>query len=478
MRLWKITLLLLYLLLALSAWGRVFVRWSLADVPSAESLGVRELVVPSDARSAALMESARNHGYHVYTNVSLKQASEAAESVTKNGLSGIILDPGEADPAQVDESLRALRSRYPKIVFLLLDTNGKQPDMRGQTVTKREGILEVSSPTAQPWIDSNLALVRFDQTFRPGQLPVYSFHWDLSDPLQREQGPSAEDYSLAVAEQGAFHADLVLDLHEKLQKDLLRNDQHAWATWNRVKKYISFYSHTGDQPRPRANVAAVMSDMETYYEAINLMARHNIPFRVLRPEDLTARNLNGLEMLVVFAPMNVEAGKTIAEFAASGRNVVLVNLRGAYPWHSATPIRTGKRSVAYEFGKGRIVEFSGPITEPEIFAQDVRRLMDRNKMLITLWNVLATLAVPYRRAESRETIVELVNYAQEPLDVQVQVAGSFSSAQYDSPERGCCQSLKTTQGGGFTEFVVPELKIAGRIHLRPTAPRSDTTPQR
>src|SRR5581483_8962506 len=88
MRLWKITLLLLYLLLALSAWGRVFVRWSLADVPSAESLGVRELVVPSDARSAALMESARNHGYHVYTNVSLKQASEAAESVTKTGSAG------------------------------------------------------------------------------------------------------------------------------------------------------------------------------------------------------------------------------------------------------------------------------------------------------------------------------------------------------------------------------------------------------
>ena len=104
--------------------------------------------------------------------------------------------------------------------------------------------------------------------------------------------------------------------------------------------------------------------------------------------------------------------------------------------------------------------------------------MDRHKLLISLWNALTTLAVPYGEAGSHETVVELVNYAQEPLDVQVQLAGSFSSAEYESPERGCCQSLKTTLRDGFTEFVVPELKIGGRVHLRPRAPRPDTTLQR
>ena len=99
-------------------------------------------------------------------------------------------------------------------------------------------------------------------------------------------------------------------------------------------------------------------------------------------------------------------------------------------------------------------------------------------MLISLWNALTTLAVPYREPDSRETVVELVNYAQEPLDVQVQIARSFSSAEYESPERGCCQSLRTTQRDGFTEFVVPELKIGGRVHLRPTAAGNQQGPAR
>src|SRR5438270_11188878 len=115
MRLWKITLLLLCLTLASSAWGRVFLRWNLADVPPADSLGVRDLVIPWDARSAALRESARKHGYHVYTEVPLKQASEAAEVATKSGLSGILLNPDQADATQVDEDLRTVRARYPKL---------------------------------------------------------------------------------------------------------------------------------------------------------------------------------------------------------------------------------------------------------------------------------------------------------------------------------------------------------------------------
>ena len=94
--------------------------------------------------------------------------------------------------------------------------------MKGQLVIKRDGVLQVTSPTAQPWIDSNLALVRLDHTFRPQQTPLYEFQWDQSDSMQQEYGPSAADYSLAVAEAGAFHADLVLSLHPGLQTDLAK----------------------------------------------------------------------------------------------------------------------------------------------------------------------------------------------------------------------------------------------------------------
>jgi hypothetical protein len=64
-----------------------------------------------------------------------------------------------------------------------------------------------------------------------------------------------------------------------------------------------------------------------------------------------------------------------------------------------------------------------------------------------------------------------VNYAQEPLEVQVRVKGSFSSIRYETPESGCCQMLAPVQREGFTEFVVPSLRIGGRVHLEASNPR-------
>ena len=61
--------------------------------------------------------------------------------------------------------------------------------------------------------------------------------------------------------------------------------------------------------------------------------------------------------------------------------------------------------------------------------------------------------------------MELVNYDEEATQVQVQVKGTFAAARYESPEKGCCEKLKTTQVDGFTEFVVPDLVIGGRVHL-------------
>jgi hypothetical protein len=64
------------------------------------------------------------------------------------------------------------------------------------------------------------------------------------------------------------------------------------------------------------------------------------------------------------------------------------------------------------------------------------------------------------------TTVELVNYAEEPLRVQVRVKGSFHTIRYETPERGCCESLTPVLRNGFTEFVIPDLRIGGRVHLK------------
>jgi hypothetical protein len=85
--------------------------------------------------------------------------------------------------------------------------------------------------------------------------------------------------------------------------------------------------------------------------------------------------------------------------------------------------------------------------------------------LISLWNALTTVAALYDDPSGRESILELVNYSEEPVGIQIQVKGSFPSVRYETPERGCCESLTPELRNGFTEFEVPHLVIGGRVHL-------------
>jgi hypothetical protein len=84
---------------------------------------------------------------------------------------------------------------------------------------------------------------------------------------------------------------------------------------------------------------------------------------------------------------------------------------------------------------------------------------------MNLWNGLTTIAVPYAQPGENVKLLELINYSGDPVRLQVQVKGSYSSIRYESPELKCCESLVPAEHNGFTEFVIPDLRIAGRVHL-------------
>ncbi|MGZ4732863.1 MAG: hypothetical protein ACXVZH_12045, partial [Terriglobales bacterium] len=418
---------LICLLAATPGWSRVLLRWSQPTIPAPATMGVTELVVSWD--NEALIRNARRQGYRVYAEVTAGKTADMARSTAKNSLAGIILNPGDSQPGQIDEDLRQLRSAYPHLPVLVLNPKASQPQMKGQLVIKREGILQVTSPTAQPWIDSNLALVRFDQAFRPAQAPLYEFHWDVSDSQQQESGPAPADYALTVAEAGAFRADLVLDLLPTLQTDLAQNNPAAQAVLSQIKRYVGFAS-AGEKnaAEPEANVGVITDSYQKSYEPTNLFARHNIPFSVLNASDLKPQGLEGFDLLVVFATPDDVTIKMLADFASEGGIVVVVDAHGPYPWQSGQRVPAGEYSVAYATGKGRIIDLQGEVINPETFAQDIRRLLDQNKkkLALSLWNALTVVAVSYR-SPSGGKVIELVNYAEEPIPVQVRIEGSFSS---------------------------------------------------
>ena len=282
----------------------------------------------------------------------------------------------------------------------------------------------------------------------------------------KRDGPKPADYSLAVAEAGAFHADLVLKLHELQQKGLASGDKQALEDWEPVKRTIAFYEREKDGQREAADVGVLADDYDSSYEALNLMARHNIPFRVLHSANVKAQDLAGLDVLIEFAAPGKELTEQLRTFAEQGGTAVLVNLPGAYPWDSSPDPNKSEKSVTYTVGKGKVIELGEPVSDPETFAQDVRRLMAKDRVLVSLWNSLTTLVVEYPGERKDEATVELVNYDEERTQVQVQVKGAFESIKFESPDQGCCETLKPSHVDGFTEFVVPNLLIGGRVHLK------------
>jgi hypothetical protein len=444
-----------------SAWSTVFVQWNGATLPPASSLGVNEIVLAwKRGAPTALLATARKQGYRVYVETPLNQATSAAKRCAETSCAGIILNVLESESAETEKSIASLGSAYPKLRVLVLSPRGKQPKMRGSLIIKRDSVLEVSSPTAQPWIDTNLALIKIEQRSRRPQIPLYTFSWADQTIL------TADDYSLAVAEAGAFHADLVLQPDEHLQEGLNKRDGEAWTLWNQVRSTLRFSADaSAGRLEPAANVAVIVDRLDPSDEVTNLLSRHNIPFQVFVAADLNTEEFKGFDIVIVFAKLNAETAERINNLASGAATVVVVDGHGTYPWQSSQPVQLNEHTTSYAVGSGRVLELAEPVSDPETFAQDIRRLLGKRNALLSLWNGLTTIAVPYKEGGARMTLLELVNYAGEPLRLQVQVKGSFTMIRYETPEHGCCESLEPVKHDGFTEFVIPEIRIAARVHL-------------
>jgi hypothetical protein len=459
----KAILVCLVTLLSTSARSGVYVLWSSSQLPPADALAVHDLVVSWSGAPSHEGAEAKKKGYRVYLESTLQQAEAAAIATEKEGWTGIILNSSSSDRAGIDQAVASLRSAHPKLRILVLSPEGKQPEMRGSLVIKRGSVLEVSSPTAQPWIDSNLSQVRIARRSRPHERPMYSFAWTSAESGQQRKDATATEYALAVAEAGAFHADLVLQVDESLQKGLAAGNQDAWKLWHQIQLYVNFYSdQPGKQLPEMANVALVVDDLDPGDEAMNLLARHNIPFKVLLPGDLKSAHFESFNVIVIFAK-DKGTFEQVPSIAAEGKTIVVVDAHGSYPWQKTEAVRLNEQTMRYAVGKGSVLELAEPVSDPETFAQDIRRLLGKQNALISIWNGLTAVAVPYKAP--RGVLLELVNYAEEPVRIQVQVKGSFDSIRYETPDQPCCKSLVPVKHNGFTEFVIPDLMIAARVHL-------------
>lgn len=441
-----------------SADADVLVRWDQPRVPSRDSLGISSLLVPA-ANREALREAIAN-GYNVYVEVEASKLAGFVPGVPR--LAGVVVK----GPASAD-SLALLRKRLNSrgVRVLVQEERGKWPHIRLNWVTSRNDVLQVSSRTAQPWIENNAALVRIARAARPAVSPLLRYSWQPITVADADEGPALENYLVAIAEAGSFGGDLVLPLHETFQKGLLLGRPAARAWWNEIRRYVEFYSwNLPREYRAMANIGVVAATPMAHFEIVNLLLRHNLPVEIIAPASLPDRDISSLQLLIVLEQPVGEQLRSIQEFASKGGAVVLVNSKGPFPWHSATPLSKTEQQVSYPVGGGRVVEVLAPIVDPNAFALDIRQLLGRDRRLVDIWNGITVLTAPYAEPDGTAVLLSIMNYAHEPIPVQLRVKGTFSLVHYESPEQEPVL-LPHQHREGYTEFVVPALRIGGRVFL-------------
>jgi hypothetical protein len=418
-------LLLVLLLLPAAASGEILIRWDQDQVPPREGLGIDVLVIP--AQNPAAVQSALRQGYRVYLEVAASNLSTVP--LPAEGLAGVLVRGAAAAPqlARLEARLKARPVRV-----LALDERGKWPHIRTNWVTRNNDVLQVSGRTAQPWIENNAALARIVELeyTDPANAPFITYAWTPITLSDEDEGPALANYLVAIAEAGSFGFNLVLPLHERFQRSLLLGTPRARSDWATMRRHLEF--HAWDLTRRYRRVASigvVLAEPMLWYEPLNLLVRHNLPFDIIRPGHLAKRHLEGLKLLIV-----VDADAADAE-AIGG----------------------------FERGGG-LVKRVEPVADPNAFALEIRRVLGREHRAIDVWNGITVLAAPYEAPEGNTLLVTTLNYAHESLPIQLRVPGTFSSVSYESPDAGF-ELLQFQHRDGGTEFVLPALTVGARVFL-------------
>ncbi len=442
---------------AAGARSEVLVRWDQDQVPSPQSLGISTLVVP--ATNTAAVQAALAQGYRVLLEV---EPSVLAALPRAEGPSGVVVK-GNATPDQ----LAQLRKRLNKPGFRIipLEERGKWPHIRSNWVTRNKDVLQVAGRSAQPWIENNAALLRIAHAEAPGSTPMLTYAWTPVTLADKDEGPGIENYLVAIAEAGSFGGDLLLPLHERFQKALLLGQPGARAGWTEIRRYMEFYSWSPPtRYRSIANIGVVTAEPMLSFEVMNLLTRHNLPFELIDPARMATGSLDRFELLIVLdTPAGALIG-TLANFARDGHIVVLTSAEGDFPWRSAAPAVTTEHRVVYPLGGGRIVEVAKGIPDPDAFALEMRQLLGRDHRVIDIWNGITVMTALYEEPEGNSVLVTVLNYAHQPLPVQLRIRGTFSLVQYESPDESPAL-LPHQHRDGHTELVLPALRVGGRIFL-------------
>lgn len=328
-------------------------------------------------------------------------------------LDGLALEPDFADFARLSQAAEHAAD----LAVIPLQAGGGAPGIR---VLSDSGAA-VATPTSEPWIDSNLWLVRALRA--KGQAPVW-----LGFSLEN---PSLDNYVRAIADSAAAGGQWVVAPDDRLLSGLANNRPEALATWRRIAEALGFFEqHRVWRQFAATGLLGIVRDPVTRYpdiadENLNLIARRRIPYRTIDRAALCAAALESLQALLATEIANpTESERSLLKTFAE-RGSLLVT---GPSWGAAVPKE--QDFLTQQLGKGQVIVYREESPDPESLSKDLLHLLGKGNLGIRLFN--APTVLPYLSAsdDSKQLLVQMINYASGPSEaITVRVRGPYRSAR-------------------------------------------------
>ena len=309
---------------------------------------------------------------------------------------------------------------------------------------------EVSSASAEPWVDANGYLVACERAIEKPALLAYG----LGDAATRMV--AFETLEIALAEAWMMGGNFALLVEDRYLKALRANDPKAVAAWAKLARTAAWLKQSaGLFGRPALpTITALYDGRAPSRELANLLFRRNASPRIVASVPAVSAQTKALVAASITPPANQSA---ILAHAAAGAIVIV----DADWWRvpEAKLLRDEEDRQFYTLGKGQVVAYRKRIAEPSEFALDVIDLVTHRQRPLRLWNAPAIIGV-------RSTnVLTLLNYGVSvPEDIQAQVLGHYSRALLHAPGASPV-ALKVARRSAMSEVFVPKLERACAIEF-------------
>jgi len=451
------------------------IRWPEADaacVSLLRQLGAAAVWLPLEApgEPSPFLDACRRAGIRVIAELGAADTAKLAEA-RRAGFAGATFKAA-GDERQI-RKLASEQSGWELFVYLKPEQIHWRVEparpvlLAGLWPGSRRSDPTLAGASQAVWLDANSYLVAYLRGLFPDRDALLGYRPDEDAGIAKDQRVPYNSVELALAEAAAAGGNFVLTLPEHYRQALLKGETRAQTAWNalvQTARFLNQYAETFRRPSA-ARVAVAAWSLEDCAEILNLLYRNNVSPAVVGANRIPAPGR--FQILVTVGMGSYPDGVDRAlEFARAGGKVLAVPASGdEKPWWATAARRTRSEEGRdiYSLGKGIIIAYREPVSDPGEFALDVIDVMGWRTRDLRIWGAGAVIGLLHRHDGGRLSI-ELLNYGGFERDFLVRVEQRFRQASLRTPQAPPLP-LRAAQRGSGTEIEVPGVNRVASLLL-------------